>query len=309
MMQRAGSLGGAGKEPNSAPMKLAPSYRGKVRDVYDLGDKLLLVSSDRLSAFDVVFEDVIPGKGKILNAISAHWFSLLKELPHHFITADYQQFPPPFNSPEFADRASLVKRTERIDYECVVRGFLMGSGYKEYFAHGTLAAVPLPQGLKKGQMLPEPAFTPAVKNDQGHDENISFAELKRRVPQLADSLKARSLALFNFAFAALKQKGIYLLDTKFEFGLLKGELLLIDEIFTPDSSRFVEIDEYERALATGSEIPTMDKQVIRDYVESIGWDKTPPAPRLPAEVVDKTLKRYQKMQDIILSISPAETAG
>ena len=287
----------------------SPAYRGKVRDVYDLGEKMLLVSSDRLSAFDVVFEDTIPGKGKILNQISARWFSLLKDLPHHFISSDYQEFPPPFNRPEFAGRSALVKRTQRIDYECVVRAFLMGSGYKEYQAQGTLASVPLPAGLKKGQILPEPAFTPAVKNDQGHDENISFAELQRRIPQLADSLKARSLALFSFAFEALKQKGIYLLDTKFEFGLLDGELLLIDEIFTPDSSRFVEIGEYERALAAGTEIPTMDKQVIRDYVESIGWNKTPPAPRLPAEVIDKTLKRYQKMQDIILSISPAETAG
>jgi phosphoribosylaminoimidazole-succinocarboxamide synthase len=290
-------------------MNISPAYRGKVRDVYDLGEKLLLVSSDRLSAFDVVFADTIPGKGKILNQISAHWFSLLKDQPHHFITADYQKFPPPFNRSEFAGRSALVWRTERIDYECVVRGFLMGSGYKEYQAHGTLAFVPLPSGLKKGQMLPEPAFTPAVKNDQGHDENISHAELRQRIPQFADALKARSLALYNFAFEALRAKGIYLLDTKFEFGLLNGELLLIDEIFTPDSSRFVEIHEYERALAAGSEIPTMDKQVIRDYVESIGWNKTPPAPRLSAEVIDKTLKRYQKMQEIILSISQAETAG
>lgn len=305
-MEHGSSGGGAGNEAIGAPAMLLPSYRGKVRDVYDLGDKMLLVSSDRLSAFDVVFEDTIPGKGRILNQISAHWFSLLKDLPHHFITADYQQFPPPFNHRDFAGRSALVKRTQRIDYECVVRAFLMGSGYREYQAHGTLASVALPPGLKKGQMLPEAAFTPAVKNDQGHDENISFAELQKRIPHLADSLKARSLALFNFAFGALKQKGIYLLDTKFEFGLLDGELLLIDEIFTPDSSRFVEISEYERALVAGTEIPTMDKQVIRDYVESIGWNKTPPAPRLPAEVVDKTLKRYQKMQDIILSVTPEE---
>ncbi|GAB4427878.1 MAG: phosphoribosylaminoimidazolesuccinocarboxamide synthase [Turneriella sp.] len=308
-MQREGSGGGAGNEAIGAPAMLSPSYRGKVRDVYDLGEKMLLVSSDRLSAFDVVFEDTIPGKGKILNQISAHWFSLLKDLPHHFISADYQEFPPPFNRPEFAGRSALVRRTQRIDYECVVRAFLMGSAYKEYQAQGTLASIALPAGLKKGEMLPEPAFTPAVKNDHGHDENISFAEMQRRIPQLADSLKARSLALFNFAFGALKQKGIYLLDTKFEFGLLDGELLLIDEIFTPDSSRFVEIAEYDTAMAAGAEIPTMDKQVIRDYVESIGWNKTPPAPRLPAEVIDKTLKRYQKIRDIILSISAAEAAG
>lgn len=297
-------------DTTGAPSLLpSPAYRGKVRDVYNLGEKMLLVSSDRLSAFDVVFADTIPGKGEILNQISAHWFSLLKNQPHHFISADYQDFPPPFNQPQFAGRSALVRRTQRIDFECVVRAFLMGSGYKEYQAQGTLASVPLPAGLKKGQKLPEPAFTPAVKNDQGHDENISFAEMQRRIPRLADSLKARSLALFQFAFGALEQKGIYLLDTKFEFGLLDGELLLIDEIFTPDSSRFVEISEYERAIASGTEIPTMDKQVIRDYVESIGWNKTPPAPRLPAEVIDKTLKSYQKMQEIILSISAADAAG
>lgn len=285
-----------------------PHYRGKVRDVYDLGDQLLLVSSDRLSAFDVVFEDVIPDKGKLLNAISAHWFSLLKNLPHHFVTADYREFPPPFNRPEFAERASLVKRTQRIDYECVVRAFLMGSGYKEYAAHGTLAGVQLPRGLKKGQMLPEPVFTPAVKNDIGHDENISYTELVARLPEFAAALRSRSLALFQFAFAALREKGIYLLDTKFEFGLRDGELLLIDEIFTPDSSRFVEIHDYERALRDNVEIPTLDKQVIRDYVEAIGWNKMPPAPRLPREVIEKTMERYRKMRDIVLSLQDSSAA-
>lgn len=285
----------------------SPAYRGKVRDVYDLGEKMLLVSSDRLSAFDVVFADTIPGKGCILNRISAHWFSLLKDQPHHFISADHRSFPPPFNSIEFAERSALVRRTQRIDYECVVRAFLMGSGYKEYAERGQLASVALPPGMKKGQMLPEPVFTPAVKNDRGHDENISFAELQRRIPQLAEGLRLRSLALFNFAFQVLRQKGIYLLDTKFEFGLLDGELLLIDEIFTPDSSRFVEIAEYEKAMNIGGEIPTMDKQIIRDYVEAIGWNKTAPAPRLPAEVIGKTLERYRRIQDIILSIGRAET--
>lgn len=286
----------------------APSYRGKVRDVYDLGDRMLLVSSDRLSAFDVVFSDEIPGKGRILNQISSHWFSLLRDMPNHFITSDYQQFPPPFNRPELAGRSALVRRTERIDYECVVRGFLMGSGYKEYQAGGTLASVLLAPGLAKGQMLPEPAFTPAVKNDTGHDENISFAEMKNRLPALAELLKQRSLALFQFAFEALQAKGIYLLDTKFEFGILDGELLLIDEVFTPDSSRFVEIAAYEKAMRDGREIPTMDKQVIRDYVESIGWNKQPPAPQLPGEIIEKTLQRYQKMQKIIQSITPESVA-
>ncbi len=281
-----------------------PTYRGKVRDVYDLGERMLLVSSDRLSAFDVVFGDTIPEKGKILNSISAHWFSLLHDFPHHFISSDIAQFPAPFNTPDFGGRSSLVKKTQRVDFECVVRGFLMGSGYKEYQSAQTLAGERLPAGLARGARLPEPLFTPAVKNDTGHDENISFAEMRRRLPELADALKQKSLQLFTFAFNALQARGIYLLDTKFEFGLLNGEILLIDEIFTPDSSRFVEIEAYDRAMGEGAEIPTMDKQIIRDYVESIGWNKQAPAPKLPAEVIEKTVAQYRKMRDTILKIGP-----
>lgn len=299
MMEHGGSKVGAGS--HSIP---PVTYRGKVRDVYDLGERMLLVSSDRLSAFDVVFGDTIPDKGKILNSISAHWFSLLGDIQHHFISAQTADLPAAFRAPQFEGRAALVKKTQRIDFECVVRGFLMGSGYKEYQAQQTLAGEKLPAGLARGAVLPEPRFTPAVKNDTGHDENISFAEMKARLPAYADELKAKSLSLFAFAFAALKERGIYLLDTKFEFGLLNNELLLIDEIFTPDSSRFVEIDAYNKALAAGSEIPTMDKQIVRDYVESIGWNKQPPAPKLPADVIQKTVAQYRKMQEMILSIKP-----
>lgn len=292
----------------SAPPQ--PTYRGKVRDVYDLGDRLLLVSSDRLSAFDVVFGDTIPGKGKILNTISAHWFSLLKNIPNHFISAQSDAFPAAFQGAEFAGRSALVRKTQRIDFECVVRAFLMGSGHKEYAASGTLAGEKLPAGLAKGAILPQPVFTPAVKNDSGHDENISFAEMKARLsraesrglPEYADALKEKSLALFAFAFEKLRAKGIYLLDTKFEFGILNGEITLIDEIFTPDSSRFVEIAEYDKAMREGKEIPTMDKQIVRDYVESIGWNKTAPAPQLPAEVIEKTVAQYKKMEEVILSL-------
>lgn len=287
-----------------------PSYKGKVRDVYDLGDTMVLVSSDRLSAFDVVFGDTIPGKGKVLNSISAHWFALLNTggagvrppMPNHFISAQADGMPSAFHGPEFAGRSVLVKKTQRIDFECVVRAFLMGSGFKEYAASGTLAGEKLQPGLVKGQMLPAPAFTPAVKNDSGHDENISFAEMKRQLPQYADALREKSLALFAFAFEKLRAKGIYILDTKFEFGILNGEILLIDEIFTPDSSRFVEIAAYEKALASGAEIPTMDKQIIRDYVESIGWDKNPPAPKLPEDVIQKTVAQYKKMEEVVLSL-------
>lgn len=283
-------------------MTPVPSYRGKVRDVYDLGEQMVLVSSDRLSAFDVVFGDTIPGKGKILNSISAHWFSLLKDIPNHFISAKADVLPVPFNSTEFAGRSALVRKTQRIDFECVVRAFLMGSGHKEYAASGTLAGEKLPAGLAKGAILPQPVFTPAVKNDSGHDENISFADMKARLPAYADILKEKSLALFGFAFDKLRAKGIYLLDTKFEFGILNGTITLIDEIFTPDSSRFVEIAEYDKAMRDGKEIPTMDKQIVRDYVESVGWNKVAPAPKLPAEVIEKTVAQYKKMEEVILSL-------
>lgn len=294
-------------EAISAPTVIpAPSYRGKVRDVYDLGDRLLLVSSDRLSAFDVVFEDTIPDKGKILNSISAHWFSLLNGIPNHFITAKADEFPAPFNAPEFAGRSTLVRKSLRIDFECVVRAYLMGSGHKEYLATQTLAGEKLPAGLAKGAKLPQPVFTPAVKNDTGHDENISFAEMEKRLPDLALKLKEKSLQIFAFAYNLLAQKNILLLDTKFEFGILNNEIILIDEIFTPDSSRFVEASEYERAIAEGREIPTMDKQIVRDYVESVGWNKTAPAPSLPKEVIEKTVQQYRKMEQIILSIAPGK---
>jgi phosphoribosylaminoimidazole-succinocarboxamide synthase len=303
--EHGGSIGSAGDKPGATVPE--PTYRGKVRDVYDLGDRLLLVSSDRLSAFDVVFGDAIPGKGKMLNNISTHWFSLLPNIPNHFISARQDVFPAPFQSAEFAGRSVLVRKTQRIDFECVVRAFLMGSGYKEYTASGTLADEPLPPNLTKGAMLPQPVFTPAVKNDTGHDENISFTELKRRLPEYADTLREKSLALFQFAFDRLLEKGVYLLDTKFEFGILNGELMLIDEIFTPDSSRFVEIAEYETALRLGKEIPTMDKQIVRDYVENSGWNKIAPAPQLPADVIEKTVEQYKKMEEIILSITSSPT--
>jgi phosphoribosylaminoimidazole-succinocarboxamide synthase len=179
----------------------------------------------------------------------------------------------------------------------------MGSGHKEYAASQTLAGEKLPSGLLKGQKLPVPVFTPAVKNDTGHDENISFTEMLRRLPRFSERLRTLSLDLFAYASTRLAEKGIYLLDTKFEFGLLNDQLILIDEIFTPDSSRFVEIDAYDKAMANGTEIPTMDKQIVRDYVESIGWNKVAPAPKLPTEVIEKTAAQYRKMQDIILTIN------
>lgn len=283
-----------------------PDYRGKVRDIYVLGDKLLLVSSDRFSAFDVVFNEPVPEKGILLNQISAHWFSLLPRGQHHFLTADYRDFPAPFNQEHFAGRSALVLRTERIPFECVVRGFLLGSGFREYRAQGTLAQQKLPPGLKKGERLAEPAFTPAIKNDSGHDENIAFSELQQRLPQWAEELRTRSIALYQKAFAVLEKKGIYLLDTKFEFGLREGRLLLIDEILTPDSSRFADADEYEAALRRGGDIPTLDKQIVRDYLEKIGWDKAPPPPALPQEITEKMRAAYCRIRDVVLSITPQE---
>lgn len=281
-----------------------PDYRGKVRDVYDLGDKMLMVASDRFSAFDVVFPEIITDKGRILTEISAHWFSLL-QIPSHFISSDINDFPEPFLShPEiFSGRSMLVKRALRIDYECVVRATLMGSGYKEYRESGTLAGVKMPEGLVQGELLREPVFTPAVKNDEGHDENISFQEMESREGKdLAVRLRDKSLQIFNFASEKLAEQGIVLLDTKFEFGWIDGELVLIDEVLTPDSSRFSLKEEYDLALSRGEVPPSMDKQVVRDFLERSDWNKSPPPPELPQEIIDSLLDRYNQIKEKILCI-------
>jgi len=267
--------------------------RGKVRDVYDLGDRLLMVASDRISAFDYVLPTPIPNKGKILTQMSAFWFGQMADVsPHHLITADFEEFPSSLSGyrSQLGGRTMLVRKTEKIMIECVVRGYLAGSGWKEYKASQSVCGVKLPPGLRESDRLPEPIFTPATKEDQGkHDENISFERMAQIVGKdLGATLRDRSLAIYKKAARIAEERGLILCDTKFEFGLLNGTVTLIDEILTPDSSRFWDQKLYRPGVSQDS----FDKQYVRDYLESIHWNKQPPAPPLPANVAEGTSAKY-----------------
>lgn len=266
--------------------------RGKVRDLYEVGDKLLIVATDRLSAFDVVLPTPIPDKGRVLTQLSLFWFDKLRDvIPNHVVSGT--EFPAELaaHHQELAGRAMLCRRTQPIPIECVVRGYLSGSGWKDYRATGAICGIALPPGLRESDRLPEPIFTPATKAASGHDENISFNEAAARVGvELATRLRAVSLALHRHAAAYAEPRGILLADTKFEFGLLGGELIWIDEALTPDSSRFWPAEGYQPGRAQ----PSFDKQYVRDYLERIGWSKQPPAPELPPEVVAATRSKYRE---------------
>jgi phosphoribosylaminoimidazole-succinocarboxamide synthase len=276
---------------------LALFRRGKVRDTFRVphpaGDRLLMVASDRLSAFDVVMPTPFPGKGALLSRLSAFWFGRTAHIvPNHLLSTDPADFPPEARAlgDQLAGRAMLVRMAERIDIECVVRGYLAGSGWADYGRTGAVCGHALPPGLREGERLPAPLFTPASKNDAGHDENISVAEMERRVgADLTARLADLSRQLYEFASAHALQRGIIIADTKFEFGLLDGEVILIDEALTPDSSRFWEADQY----APGRSQPSLDKQFVRDWLNASGWNKEPPAPELPPAVVEGTLARYR----------------
>ncbi len=264
--------------------------RGKVRDTFELDDTtLLMVATDRLSAFDVVLPTPIPDKGRVLTQMSRWWFDKTQHIVPNHLLPDDPNAVPAANRDDWLQRSMRVRRAERIDIECVVRGYISGSGWKEYKKEGTLANEPLPAGLLESGKLDHPRFTPAAKNDTGHDENISRANLSDVVGKgLAEQLERVSLDLFAFASAHCEQRGVILADTKFEFGHIDGELTLIDEIFTPDSSRFWEISEWRE----GQAVTSMDKQFVRDFLETLSWDKTPPGPELPPDVVEGTRKRY-----------------
>ena len=267
--------------------------RGKVRDVYDLGDQLLMVASDRISAFDYVLPTPVPDKGKILTQISAWWFRQVEDIvPNHLISADVNEFPSSLRGyrEQLEGRAMLVKKTNKIMIECVVRGYLAGSGWKEYKQDGSVCGIRLPEGLKESDRLPEPIFTPATKEERGkHDENIPFERMAEIIGRpLAETLRDRSLALYIKAARVAESKGLILCDTKFEFGQLNGQVTLIDEILTPDSSRFWDKTQYR----AGQSQDSFDKQFVRDYLESIHWNKQPPVPELPADVVRKTREKY-----------------
>ncbi len=267
--------------------------RGKVRDIYDLGDKLLIVASDRLSAFDVVMANGIPHKGRVLTQISKFWFDFLAaDIEHHLITDDVTEFPPPFNkyADQLAGRSMLVKKVQVLPVECVVRGYLAGSGWKEYQQSRTVCGVKLPPGLKQCDKLPEPIFTPATKAELGeHDENISFeksAEILGR--DKATYVRDKSIGIFEKASDYARGRGIILADTKFEWGIAAGKIILIDEVLTPDSSRFWPADKYER----GRDQESFDKQFVRNYLESINFNKSGPGVILPEDIVAKTSAKY-----------------
>jgi len=266
--------------------------RGKVRTVFEAGPAhFVIVASDRLSAYDSVLPTPIPGKGVVLSLLSAHWMRTLRAAePNHLVSDEPTAFPPPFreHAARLAGRAQLVRRAERVDIECVVRGHLTGSGWKEYRAHGTVCGIALPAGLHDGSRLDPPIFTPATKHDSGHDENIPFERMAALVGRgRAEALRERSLALYTEARAHAWERGLVLADTKFEFGEIDGRLALIDEALTPDSSRY-----WDRAEFEAGRLLSFDKQFVRDWLDATGWDHEPPAPALPAEVVARTQERY-----------------
>ena len=269
-----------------------PVSRGKVRDIYDLGTELLIVATDRISAFDVVMPNGIPDKGKILTQMSLFWFDFLGQtVKHHLISAELADFPGPFQKqPQvFTGRSMLVKKAEVLPVECVVRGYLAGSGWKDYRATGKICGIELPKGLKQCDKLPEPIFTPATKATSGHDENIPFDQAVKTAGQdVAASLRDMSIRIYKTAADYAASRGVIISDTKFEWGQLDGELILVDEILTPDSSRFWPADDYE----PGRDQDSFDKQFVRNYLETCDWDKTPPAPTLPDDIVSATREKY-----------------
>jgi phosphoribosylaminoimidazole-succinocarboxamide synthase len=277
---------------------LTPAARGKVRDIYDLEDKLLIVATDRLSAFDVILPTPIPDKGRVLTQLSLFWFNLLKDvIPNHVLSAT--NFPAPFDKfdDELAGRSMVVHKTQPLPIECVVRGYVSGSGWKDYRVTGKICGIPLPKGLQESDRLPQPLFTPATKATSGHDENISFAQAASLIGQeLAEKARAVSLELYARAAAYAEPRGIILADTKFEFGLLHDELIWIDEALTPDSSRFWPAAYY----SPGGPQASFDKQFVRDYLERMQWPKTPPGPELPSEVVEATRAKYREAYRILV---------
>ncbi len=267
--------------------------KGKVRDVYEVGgDKLLMIVTDRISAFDVVFDDLIPDKGRVLNSISTFWFDFCKDIiGNHVITTDVSEYPMGLSKfrNELEGRSMLVHRVSMIPAECIVRGYLEGSGLKDYKATGNVCGIPLPAGLRQADRLPEPIFTPSTKASEGHDMNVSYDYVKDQIGEaLASELKEKTLAIYRKAAAYAETRGILLADTKFEFGVLDGKMVIADEMLSPDSSRFWELADYEPGRAQKS----FDKQYLREYLETLDWNKQYPAPSLPADVIAKTAAKY-----------------
>ncbi len=279
--------------------------RGKVREIYNLKDKFLMVATDRISSFDVVLPTEIPCKGIVLTQLSVFWFKFTKEIiSNHFLTADVGEFPTELRKYKeiLNGRAMLVKKAKPFPVECVVRGYLAGSGWKEYQRTQSVCGIKLPAGLKESDKLPEPIFTPATKEEEGHDINVSQEHIEGMIgKEAATRLREISIALFKKASQYAESKGIIIADTKFEFGEMDGEIILIDEVLTPDSSRFWPKAEY----TPGKSQPSFDKQFVRDYLESLDWDKTPPGPELPPEIVTKTSQKYRQALQMLTGIELA----
>jgi phosphoribosylaminoimidazole-succinocarboxamide synthase len=275
------------------------SWQGKVRDIYDLGDKLLIVTSDRISAFDVVFPNQIPDKGKILNGISTYFFQTTKHIiNNHYITDKVDEYPPKLTEfkTELDGRSMLVRKTRVIPFECIVRGYITGSAWSEYKKTKTICNMMMPEDFKESQKFQNPLFTPSTKAENGHDENISYRDMLNRMDEkIACQLKDKSIELYNYAHDKMLKENIIVADTKFEFGTIGPEILLIDEVLTPDSSRFWNMESYE----VGKTPHSYDKQYIRDFVSDSGWDKNPPAPTLPEEVISKTRDKYIQAYKVI----------
>ena len=273
--------------------------RGKVRDVYDLGDSLLVISTDRISCFDVILPTPIPEKGEVLTEISKFWFDFTSDIvENHLITSDVEQYPGMLL--EYKDilsgRSMLVKKAKPLPVECIVRGYLSGSGWKDYKNSGSVCGIKLPEGFKESDKLPEVIFTPSTKADVGHDENVSQDYVEKQIGKdIADKIKQLSIDVYTKARDYAEKRGIIIADTKFEFGIADDKIILIDEVLTPDSSRFWPKDQYK----TGQSQPSFDKQFVRDYLETLDWDKTPPGPVLPDEIVSKTTEKYRQALDIL----------
>ncbi|MBV9413032.1 MAG: phosphoribosylaminoimidazolesuccinocarboxamide synthase [Acidimicrobiia bacterium] len=284
-----------------------PLYSGKVRDVYDAGDdRLLFVASDRISVFDVVLPEPIPDKGRVLTAISAFWFDATSDIiPNHMVTTDPTGFPD-IGVQDLAGRSMVVRKADMLKIECIVRGYLSGSAWKEYKASGTMHGVPLPKGMQESDQLPEPVFTPSTKADTGHDENITVDQAADIVgADVVKQAQELSIALYRRGAEQAAEKGIIIADTKFELGWIDGELALCDEVLTPDSSRFWDVKTYK----PGATPPSFDKQPVRDWAESTGWDKKPPAPSVPAEVIDASRTRYVEAYERLTGRSFSDWPG
>lgn len=285
---------------------LRPDHEGKVRDIFDLGDRLLIVATDRVSAFDVIMNDLVPGRGVVLSVMSLGWFRHFGDVvPNHLVTADPRAFPAPFaaHADALGGRSMLVHKAERFPVECVVRGYLAGSGFKSYRAGGAICGQPLPAGLRLADRLPQPLFTPTTKAEVGHDEDIAFPAVEDLVgPAPAAALRDLTLRLYSEGAEYARSRGVVLADTKFEFGLIDGRIALIDEVMTPDSSRFWPADQ----VVPGQEPPSWDKQILRNHLETLTWDKAPPPPPLPADVLARTAARYREVLEILF---PEEAAA